>query len=192
MDTALIPILLCIALSAAAAGSVIYHTFYNGISPMPTSPRVLREILTLVDTLKPDSEIIELGSGWGTITLPLARRNPDCSVRAFENSPVPWLWTRILGGFFRHKNLTIRRCDFFRESIESSEIIICYLSPSIMKRLRPKLEAELANGAYVISNTFSIPGWRPFQVITVPDLYLSRIYLYRWPVSFIKGAEFYA
>jgi hypothetical protein len=50
-----------------------------------------------------------------------------------------------------------------------------------MARLRPKLEAELAPGAVLVSHTFALPGWRPEAVVRAPDLHASPIYRYRWP-----------
>ena len=48
-----------------------------------------------------------------------------------------------------------------------------------MADLKPKLEAELKTGAYVLSNTFAVPGWRPEAVRRADDLYATTVYLYR-------------
>jgi len=48
-----------------------------------------------------------------------------------------------------------------------------------MKRLKKKFQEELKPGAFVVTNTFAIPGWIPEKIIEVDDLWRSRVYLYR-------------
>ena len=65
-------------------------------------------------------------------------------------------------------------------SITSASVVICYLYPGAMRRLKGKFEKELSKGAIVVSNTFAIPGWRPMRVIEADDLYRTPLYVYRF------------
>ena len=59
----------------AVIAVTLAYTLITGISPVPTTPRVARAMLALL----PDDvggTIYELGAGWGTLALALARRYP--------------------------------------------------------------------------------------------------------------------
>ena len=156
---------------------IVGWSIKNGIGPMPTSPKVKR---LLLDHLPKHCKgiIFELGSGWGTLAFSLAKKYPDCSIMAYENSPVPYGFSKFLNLFFRHRNLSIKRQDFFDVNLEKGTIIICYLYPEAMKKLKEKFEKELKPGTLIASHTFSIRGWSAVKIIEVPDIYHSKIYFY--------------
>ena len=56
--------------------------------------------------------------------------------------------------------------------------MVCFLTPPIMEKLKPKLEAELRAGPLVVSNTFALRGWQPIDTKTVPNVHASKVYLY--------------
>jgi hypothetical protein len=60
-----------------------------------------------------------------------------------------------------------------------AKLILCYLYPGGMRKLKPKLEQELRPGTLIISNTFSIPGWEPVQVLPAEDFFHSAVYVYK-------------
>jgi predicted O-methyltransferase YrrM len=184
------PVLLELALIAAvlaAALSIGYWTWRTGISPMPTLPAARR---TLLAALPPPAAIAgtvyELGAGWGTLALPLARRYPAARVVALELSPLPWAVCRLRARLAGVRNLVVRRADFLRVlprgvTLGDAALLVCYLDPGNMARLRPKLEAELTDGAVVVSSTFAVPGWQPAAMHTAPHLHRTPVYVYRWP-----------
>ncbi len=169
-----------LAVEVATILVMLAYSLITGISPVPTSPRVRAAILATLPA-RLDGTVFELGSGWGTLAFPLARRFPDCRVVAIELSPVPWFFSRLRQSFFRLPNLTIRREDFFDASLAGASLIVCYLFPRGMERLRPKFERELTPGTLVVSNTFAVPGWRPSSVRRGADLDVSTVYVYRAP-----------
>lgn len=162
-----------------AAGSIIIHTLINGISPMPSSPRMKRALLIVLQELDIQGKIFELGSGWGTLAFPIASKFPHCEVKAYENSPVPWLFSIALKNILSYKNLTFIRGDMFNASLSEADAIITYLHPEAMRRLKVKFEAELKKNALIICNTFAVPGWKPEKMYRMKDIYRSKIYIYR-------------
>lgn len=167
-----------IAISIACVLSIVYRTLRNGISPMPSSRVATGEILQLAASTSP-KKIYELGAGIGTLLLPLAQTNPIVTAIGYESSPIPFAisWTRIkIKGL---PNAQIARQDFFEADLSDADLIVCYLYPKAMEKLRPKFERELKPGTYVISNTFSIPGWTPLKTIKTNDFYHTKIYLYK-------------
>lgn len=158
--------------------SVVYWSIRNGISPMPTSPKARRKLLDVLH-LELDGVIYELGSGWGTLAFPLARLYPKCQVIGFETSLIPFWFSKVRQCVMRLPNLQLRREDFFQVTLQDASLVVCYLYPGAMRRLGVKFLEELKPGTWVVSNTFSIPGWRAIEVVEVGDLYYSKIYLYR-------------
>ena len=119
--------------------------------------------------------VVELGSGWGNLIFPLSRKYPDCKVIGYENSPVPFLYSALLN---HRSNLKIVRGDFFEKSLHEVDLVVCYLFPGGMEKLRKKLEEELAVGAKVVSHTHPIPEWKPKETIEVDDPDHSTIFIY--------------
>jgi len=145
---------------------------------MPTSSKVKKIIeSTLPEDIQ--GKVYELGCGWGALAFRLASLYPESEVMAYEVSPIPWLYTEIMRRVYRIPNITLYWKDFFRDSLSDAGLVVCYLYPGAMERLKKKFEKELAPGTLVISNSFAIPGWEPEQVIKVSDFYRSKVYVYR-------------
>lgn len=157
--------------------SIVRWSVKNGIGPMPTSPKAKSVLLNNLPSHW-QGIIYELGSGWGTLAFPLAKKYPNCTVIACENSPVPYFITRLRLCFSRHKNLHLKRQDFFNQDLRRATMIVCYLYPAAMQKLKKKFENELTNETLVISNTFSILGWPEHKIYEVRDMYHSKIYVY--------------
>ncbi|MFT4552764.1 MAG: hypothetical protein ACI9S8_001391 [Chlamydiales bacterium] len=162
-----------------AAGSIIITTIQNGISPMPTSYKVKKKVL---ETIPPETKgnVYELGSGWGTLAFPIAKNLPHCHLDAYENSYFPYAFSVLRKTLSPFKNLELHYQDFLDISLKDSNLIICYLYPGAMKRLKEKMEKELTKECVVISHTFAVPGWEAEKVSEVDDLYNTKIYFYRF------------
>ncbi|MDC0707769.1 class I SAM-dependent methyltransferase [Stigmatella sp. ncwal1] len=160
--------------------SIVFFTLRTGISPMPTSARVRRELLKL---LPPDLEgtVLELGSGWGTLAFALADACPRAQVVGFELSPLPYAFGWLRQRLAPRRNLRFVRRDFSQVSFAGASLAVCYLFPEAMRRLAPKLAAELPPGAFILSHTFALRGWTPYRTAVAADLYRTPIYLYAAP-----------
>lgn len=158
--------------------SIVIWSWRNGISPMPTSRKAKRCLLELLPK-EVQGDIFELGSGWGTLAFPLARRYPHCKVVGYETSPVPFWFSKLRQVFARTPNLHLQHHDFFQEPLHEASLLVCYLYPGAMRQLKVKLAQELRPGTVVISNTFSIPGWKAEEIREVGDIYYTKVYLYR-------------
>lgn len=169
---------IALILTLYAAGSIIAYSLYNGITPMPTSPRVRRKLLEIIIEQRIAGTVFELGSGWGTLALPLARVLPHCHIIAYENSPIPYLFSRFARTLYQLDNLEIIRENFYRASLAEADLVFCYLYPRAMERLRSKFERELKEKCLVISSTFAVPQWRAERVAEASDYYRTKIYVY--------------
>jgi hypothetical protein len=158
--------------------SIVFYSWRYGISPMPSSVKAKDKILTVIpQTLA--GNIFELGAGWGLLAFPLARQFPHCSVYAYEVSFIPWCVAKFIQYFIKSDNLLILRQDFFHVSFKEASLIVCYLYPGAMQKLKVKFEKELAPGTFIVSNTFAIPGWTPDHIYKLDDLYQTSIYIYK-------------
>lgn len=160
-----------------AVASIVAATLRLGISPMPSSPRVRREVLALVPA-DVDGEVHELGAGWGGLALALADACPRARVVAWEASWVPWAWCRLRLALRPRANVQLRRGDFFDADLRGAQLVVCYLWTGAMTRLSEKFQAELPDGAMVVSHTFALRGWTAEATRTVDDLYRTPVYRY--------------
>ncbi|MTI12426.1 methyltransferase, partial [Sansalvadorimonas verongulae] len=152
-----------------------------GIGPVPSNRYVKKQLLTAL----PESvtgDILELGAGWGGISLALAKAYPSNKVIAVENSLPVWLfcWLRVMVWRVCGKvtNLEVQLCNINHTDLQSAGLIYCYLYPGAMKRLSSRLQ-ELSPGCALISNTFSLPGLAPEKCLQAADVWRSQIFCYR-------------
>jgi len=169
-----------VVLVAVAVGalSVIVFSLKLGISPLPTSAQVRVALLSLVpgDTA---GEVHELGAGWGGLALSLARHCPRAKVVAWERSWLPWAVTWSRARLARAPNLEVRRADFLAADLGQASVLVCYLFTGGMRALDEKLRRERPGAAVsVVTNTFLLHGWPPERVLTVDDLYRTKVARY--------------
>jgi len=164
----------------AAIASIVIQTIFNGISPMPSTNRIRTEMLKLAYELPIPNNIIDLGSGWGNLSFAFSRAFPLAKVIGYENSFIPYLFTVCLKFIFKYNNLQFYYQNFLKISLRKADLVVCYLFPGGMKRLNTKFEQELKPGAIVISNTFALSEKQPFKIVTINDIYHTKIYCYRF------------
>lgn len=156
--------------------SVAWHTARLGISPMPSSGRASKAMISLIQIS--DGPIVELGSGWGALSYKLAKAFPDRKVISYEMSPIPYLISLGLKYFFSLTNLKIVRANFLNERLPINSTLVCYLYPGGMEQVDKRI--ELYCPAFLISNTFALPNKKADETIRLKDLYNSPIYFYRF------------
>jgi predicted RNA methylase len=167
---------LLLSLLTCIVASLITVSLQTGISPMPTSRHARRALLA---HLPEDAKrIFELGSGWGGLAFALSRERPNALIYAYELSPIPWLFSRILQKIKGLSNLRIDKKDFLFVPLQEADVVICYLCPKIMEKLKPKFERELKNTT-IISYCFSLPNWIPEKIIEANEFYSSNIFIYK-------------
>lgn len=170
-----------LVLGLTAVAGVGVYTLKTGVPPTPLGPRAWGRLLALVDSLPIQdlSRVLYLGSAWGGHALALAQRLFGAEVLAFELSPLPFVASRLRQLVQSRNNIVFRRKDFFKVSLADADLLVCYLFPAPMTRLKIKMEQEMKPGAYVASMVFAVPGWTPIKVSETGDMFRSKIYLYQ-------------
>ncbi|MEH6629079.1 MAG: hypothetical protein V7739_21805 [Motiliproteus sp.] len=159
--------------------SIVWTTLQTGISPMMSSGKACQAMLASINR-PANGPLIDLGSGWGTLVIALAREHPRKQVIGYELSWFPWLVSIIRKYSLRLDNLTIYRKDFKNAELSNASILFCYLFPGGMVALHKKLKCELFNEVLIVSNTFALPSCQPTKVIRLNDVYQTPIYVYYW------------
>ena len=166
---------LILVVAILAAVSIIYYTFRNGISPMPSSRKVRDEIAKMVAGEK---QVYELGCGFGHLAFAIAKKNPQCEVIAIENSLVPYLCAAILPKLFRVNNLRVICGDFWQLNFAEIESIVTYQYREGVQKLYTKMLNETEFGVKFITNTFAISNAKLVKKVIASDLHSSIIYAY--------------
>lgn len=159
--------------------SILWSTLRTGMPPMPSVGRAPKAMLSLVET-PPEGAIVDMGSGWGTLAVRLARRFPRTPVIGYEVSFFPWLVSVLLARLMRLDNLRFHRRDFRKADLEGVEVLLCYLMPEGMQAVQQRLERDPGSVRWVISHCFALRGREPETVRELPDLYATPVYRYRY------------
>ncbi len=127
---------------------------------LPTPQPVVEAMLALA-RIAPGDVVYDLGSGDGRIPIAAARRHGvravgiELDARMIERARCN---ARAAGVAhlveFRHQ-------DLFDADLREATVVTLFLFPATNERLRPKLAAELAPGARVVSHRFGLGGWPP-------------------------------
>lgn len=129
----------------------------------------------LAERLPERARVLDLGCGLGG---PLARINalrPDATLHGVEAAPLNWLIARLrLWGRAR-----IDLGNLWDTDLSGHDVVYAYLSPAPMPRLWEKARSEMRPGSLFISNTFSVPGVEPDEVVELHDLSHARLLIWR-------------
>ncbi|AFC33991.1 hypothetical protein PM3016_7423 [Paenibacillus mucilaginosus 3016] len=152
-----------------AALSIVWVSWRNGITPMPSSAVVRDAVVREVSRYPEHLRIVEAGSGWGQLVLQLARECPVRQLVGIENSPIPYGFSRAAGallcrlqpgvyGAAGQGRIAFLRGDLYRYPYEEADLVVCYLFPGAMQRLSGIFRNRMRPGARIVSIYFALPG----------------------------------
>lgn len=169
--------------------SIVYISWRNGISPMPTSAPVRRAVVGVIKQLPSHGLLVEAGSGWGTLALQIGRSCKGLRIIGIENSFIPMWISFLIAKLDNQANVTFQKGDLYTYLYRDVNMVVCYLYPGAMLRLRLIWREQLMPGTHVISVCFAIPDWEPEQIITCSDLYRTKIYVYTINDSLLRKKQ---
>jgi hypothetical protein len=123
--------------------------------------------------------IVDLGSGWGNFVIPMAMKCPQRQIIGYELSLLPWLISSLLKNILGLQNLTLYRQDFYQADLVKTSVLVCYLFPEAMAKIKEKLLSEPHQIDFLISNSFALPSCDPTKVMQINDFYRSPVYFYK-------------
>lgn len=151
--------------------------FWLGAPTVSTPPDVAAVMLDQIPDHF-DGTIVDLGAGWGALVAAAVARFPQAHVVAVEASPIPWLVLVVSQRLFSWRTVSVLRRDLFQIPLNHADVVLCFLYPKTLERLRLKLRAELRSGAVVVSHRFAIPRWRPVRSIALKGPEKSAVLVY--------------
>lgn len=156
--------LISISALALLAGSILIialvaRSLICGAPYVPSSDAKIREMLRLA-AIKPGERVADFGSGDGRVVMAFA--NAGAEAHGYEINPILVWWSRRK---IRTAGLAARARihyqSFWRVDAGDFDIITVFGISHIMPALARKLRGELASGARVLSNAFTLPNWPP-------------------------------
>ena len=159
---------------AAAVAYFVFATFLFGAGYQPTPRRSVETMLRFAE-VGPQDTLYDLGAGTGAILFRAARVY-RARVVGVEVEPLRVLILRLRKAFGPFSDrITVRWGNLFDLDFHEATVIMSFLWPGAMARLRPKLEAQLAPGTRVVSHCHPVPGWTAEQYDRDTDVYLYRV-----------------
>jgi SAM-dependent methyltransferase len=160
----------------------------QGVPPTPTSPRVRRELLRWIPRDRALT-VHDFGAGDGRLARAIARSAPRARVIGYERSPAVFLLARLLLLLDRRvgSRVELRFADFATAELQPGDLVLAYLNRKANQQLARLLARRAPSGLTVITHTFALRGWTPVATAVAPDLYRTRIFVYRLPES-LPGA----
>lgn len=149
--------------------SLAYATL-SGAPWVPTWKRDIARAKRLLD-LQPGETFVDLGCGDGRVTCGVGQGT------GVELSLVQYLAAQVRRVLTRSWNVRFAFGNAFNYKLHDVDAIYMFLLPDTYEKIRPKLEAELKQGARVVTYVWPIPGWEPSVVDEHPNA--PKLYLYR-------------
>lgn len=133
----------------------------QGAPFVASDDQTTKEITSLVKQYK-GKKVIDLGSGDGKLVIALAQAGVDAY--GIELNPLlVWRSRKTIKKLKLQKKAHIQWGNFWTVKLSDFDIVILYGIKHIMHNLGEKLYKELPRGAYVMTNFFTFPQWKPFR-----------------------------
>ena len=147
---------------------------------MPSSRAEAAAVVALLrqSGLADQAIIYELGCGWGSLVIALARAFPQARIRGIEMSPLPYGIARLRTR--KWTNVHIRRGNFYHCDLHDAHAVTCYLMIKPMKSLAVFLDRMLEPGTPVVSLAFRFRD-REVAVSSEGPVLGGDAALYYWP-----------
>ena len=148
--------------------------FYNFAPLIVSKKKVINSIL---DIIKPQSQqvIYELGSGSARFLQMAEKRFKNVKLIGLENSIIPFLFFSLIL-MLKSSKVKIRLQNIYKADLKDADFIYCYLFPSMMLKLGEKIRSECKPNTIFISYMFSVPNWKPDQIIKQDN---GTVYFYK-------------
>lgn len=165
---------------AALVLSLLVVQGLTGVPPLSSSALEAADVVALLKQagLADGAVVYDLGSGWGSLVIALARAFPTAQIRGIEISPLPY-WTARLR--VRHMpNIQLRRGSFYDCDLSDAQAVTCYLMIKPMPMVARLLDRCLKPGTPVVSLAFWFRDRKIAASLKNAGV-LGAVALYYWP-----------
>lgn len=144
--------------------------------PVSSPPAVINEIADFLQQYAPSGRFLDMGSGWGTLVLALAKKLPEWDIDGVEASPTPWFISNIrsIGRSFSNYRFFIGRME--EQALQNYDVIYLHQSQRRIFAMLPRLVKALQTDTFILTYPRPIPRLEdPFTIKTANN---GTIYLY--------------
>jgi len=160
--------------------AILLPTIFTMIGGAPFVPSQMPQVRRMLKAipLKPGMKLYDLGAGDGRL-VHTASKDYKVNAVGIEYSPLVWLWSKLISPFWRSK-AHLRYGNFWKKDISDADVIVCYLLPGPMKRMKKEIFPKLKKGTYIVSHAFSIPDLEPEKKLPrLPKKRLGPVWIYK-------------
>jgi len=159
---------------------VFISLFYSAVRYVPFVPTekiVMKKMIEAAE-LQDGQTVYDLGCGDGRLLIEAMKKKQIKAYGVEVNRFISWL-AKFRMWLNKYK-ATIIKANFFKVSLEESDVIFCYLFPKVMQDLQEKFEQELKKGTKIVSYCFPVKNWKPLKTIQTrkekPKNFLIYVY----------------
>ncbi|MBR6355497.1 MAG: hypothetical protein IKR92_01465 [Alphaproteobacteria bacterium] len=146
--------------------------FMRSSPPVPTVGGVKEGMLSGTEEYiknLPHATVVDLGSGWGSLLLPLAKKYPQHTFIGYERVWLPYIISRWRTR--KLPNIKLYRQDFFTADFADVDAILCFQLASIMQKLLPYLQKHINKTVRIYVNRYPFKDLEPLEKVSVDGDY---------------------
>ncbi len=146
-----------------------YYEMKLGISPEASPRQVANELISLCKDIDSSGNFLDVGSGWGSMLIPMAQALPDWTFYGIEKSPTPWFVSQFktMRNNFGNVNLFLGDAEKFR--YRGYDIIYLNVPKKLINEITPALLRNIDRGSLVVTYRNKIDGIEAFNSINLKD-----------------------
>src|SRR5215213_6335531 len=146
-----------------------------GLPPVSTKRERIQKALQLA-SLQPNETLYDLGAGDGRVLI-IAARNFGAKAVGLEIGPIQCalIWLRATASGFGNQ-IQVRWENFYKANLQDADVVFVYATSKEVMKLAPHLEAQMREGARLVSISADFNEWEP-QEIDRQEL----IFIYKMP-----------
>jgi len=144
--------------------------------PLGTKSKDVRRLIEVAN-VQAGEVVFDLGAGDGRLIIAAAREHPQAQIVGYELSPLHYVWCRLRLAIGGCRQAKVRFKDFYQVDFGQADVVLCFLTPGALAKLRTKFEQEMRPGARFVSYIFPFEDLVPTEE-NRPTLQDLPIYVY--------------
>lgn len=162
MEYAAQSVVVVVGLFIFFAATIFISSFWG--APWVISSRYAIRRMLKIANLQPGETVIDLGAGDGRVII-VAIQDFQAKGIGVEIDPFRWMASKIfLSRRGLSKSAKMIWGNIFKADISQADVITLYLTRETNLRLKPIFEQSLKPGTRIVSNGFTIPGWKAAKI----------------------------
>ena len=146
-----------------------YAVLLSRIPYYPSSKVVWQSVEDYIyreQKISPNFKLVDIGSGFGGLSLYLAKRNKTWQVDGVELAPLLWLFS-YLRSRLSQSSAHFIYSDFRKINLAAYDVVFAYLSPVAMPSLWQQAKTQMHQGSLLMSYEFAVPDVVPFAQLSI-------------------------